>query len=370
MDNAADLAPDAVREGISTSGPKRNWPLNSWWVAAHSSEVTDKPVLRWMLEMPIVLYRTEGGQVAGLHNRCPHRWAPLHLGEVTGANLACSYHGLQFAPSGQCVKVPTQENTPSAIRVRSFPVVERYGFVWVWTGAVDLADPKKIPEELAFLDSPDWETVWGYKPVDGNFMQLKENVLDLTHFAFLHKNSLGVSGWDRPPEYEADERSVGFRQFFDMQPLAPVYALPAGKEVGHLTNRDNWGKMLSPGVNAGGVDMHDPNPAPNGLERFSMRVIHLTTPVSIAKTHYYWAMARDHGDPFDFDKTRAMADIVFGEDIAIAEATQAMARCSIDQDEAREFSVAADRTAIEARRRIAELVSAEMRIAAQAPKNS
>jgi vanillate O-demethylase monooxygenase subunit len=105
--------------------------------------------------------------------------------------------------------------------------------------------------------------------------------------------------------------------------------------------------------------MHDPDPEPNGLEHFSLRIIHLTTPVSIGKTHYYWAMARDHGKPFDYEQMRAQADIVFGEDIAMVEATQAMARCAIDQDEAIEFSVKADRAAVESRRRVAAAVAAE-----------
>ena len=77
--------------------------------------------------------------------------------------------------------------------------VERYGFVWVWTGEKSLADPAAIPADLAYLSESGWHFVWGYKAVNGNFMQLKENVLDLTHFAFLHKKSLGITDWDKPP---------------------------------------------------------------------------------------------------------------------------------------------------------------------------
>lgn len=129
MDDPAKLAPDPVCSGISTTGRERNWPFNSWWVAAHRSELSQKPIMRGLLEMPLALYRTDGGDAVALHNRCPHRWAPLHMGEVVGTDLACPYHGIQFAPSGQCVKVPTQGKTPRAIRVRSFPVAERYGFI-------------------------------------------------------------------------------------------------------------------------------------------------------------------------------------------------------------------------------------------------
>lgn len=361
MDNPVNCTPSPLREGVSTTGPDRNWPYDSWWVAAHRSEVTAQPTQRWILEMPIALFRKADGGVVALHNRCPHRWAPLHLGEVEGDNLACPYHGMQFSPSGQCVQVPTQATVPPALKVRSFPVLERYGFVWIWTGDVERADPDLVPADLAYLDDPDWQVVWGYKSVDANFMQLKENVLDLTHFAFLHKQSLGVSGWDRPPAVELGHGRVTYRQTFDMAPLPAVYALPANKPVGKPMNRVNWGTQLSPGAHHGAVDTQDPDPGPEGLAAFSSRIIHLTTPVSIGKSHYYWAMARDHGAPFDVEKTRAMADVVFGEDIAVLEASQEMARCSIDHDSAVEVSVLADQTAIQGRRIVAAMVEAERR---------
>ena len=34
-----------------------NYPRNMWWVAAYSEEVTTKPITRWLLETPVVLYR-------------------------------------------------------------------------------------------------------------------------------------------------------------------------------------------------------------------------------------------------------------------------------------------------------------------------
>lgn len=365
MDDPKAFAPEPVREGISTTGAERNWPLNNWWVAAHKSEVTREPTLRWICEMPIVIYRGEEDQVVALHNRCPHRWAPLDKGTVEGNDIVCPYHGFQFAPSGQCVNVPTQDKTPSAIKVRSYPAVERYGFIWVWTGEASRADEALIPDDLAYLDDPTWHTCWGYKQVNGNFMQMKENVLDLTHFAFLHKNSAQITGWDRVPKVELSPGRVTYRQLFNLAPLPAIYAIPAGKAPGKPVNRDNWGTQLSPGAHHGSVDMHDPDPEPNGLERFALRIIHLTTPVSIGKTHYYWAFARDHGEPYDYEMLRSQADRIFGEDIEMVEASQQMARCSIDHDEALEFSVAADRAAIEGRRLVEAMVKKEREEAAQ-----
>jgi phenylpropionate dioxygenase-like ring-hydroxylating dioxygenase large terminal subunit len=359
MDNPSAVCPDPVRETTGWMGAGRNWPLNSWWVAAHASEVSHKPTLRWVLETPMVLYRKADGEAVTLHNRCAHRWAPLSMGEVQGDNLVCAYHGLQYAPSGQCVKVPTQENTPPAIRVRSFPTSERYGFVWVWTGNPTHADPELIPADLAYLMDPTWHSVWGYRAVNANYMQIKENVLDLTHFSFLHKNSLGISDWNCPAAVEVTDSRVIFRQSFPMAPLAPIYAIPAGKPVGKPVSRENWGAQLSPGAHHGSVEMHDPYPEPSGLEHFKLRVIHLTTPVSVGKTHYYWAMARDHGEPFEVEKTRAAIGVIFDEDIVVLEATHAMVQRSCDQDEAVELSIKADRAGIEGRRKVAAMVKAE-----------
>lgn len=361
IDDAQQLCPEPVRDGVTTSSTMQNWPRNVWWVAAHASEVSTVPVMRWILEMPVAIYRSEHGEPVVLHNQCPHRWAPLHLGSVYGDEIQCPYHGMRFGPSGQCTNVPTQEFTPPAIRVRSFPVAERYQFIWIWTGDPELSDPDLIPPELSYLDDPKWHSAWGYKSVEANFMQLKENVLDLTHFAFLHKSSLNISDWGKAPSVEEINGKITYRQIFNMSPLAATYADPAGKAEGKPVNRNSWGSLLSPAVNYAKVEMQDPSPEPGGLEHFTLAMTHLTTPVSAGKTHYYWSMARDHGAPFDLDATRRKADVVFGEDIAIAEATRAMACRSIHQEEAKEFSVLADEAAIRGRRFVQNLVESERR---------
>lgn len=362
MQNPSMLMPEPVRESLS-GDEMRNWPKNNWWVVAHASELGAKPIARWALEMPIVIFRKEDGSIAALIDRCPHRWAPLSMGEVEGDRIVCGYHGMAFDETGRCINVPSQRHTPSAIQVGAFAAIERYGFIWLWGGERADADPSLISEELAFLDNPSWHSVWGYKSVKGNYMQIKENVLDLTHFAYLHAKSLKVADWTDAPEVEVTDRFIKYKQEFKMSPLAAVYADPAGKEVGKPINRTSWGCYYSPSVNIGAVDMHDPNPEPNGLERFALRVIHLTTPVSPLATHYFWVWARDHGEPYDVDAYRAYVSSVFDEDVTMIEATAALCQRAPDQEKAREYSVAADRAAVEARRRVADLVQRE-RVAA------
>ncbi|HEY6992180.1 MAG TPA: Rieske 2Fe-2S domain-containing protein, partial [Xanthobacteraceae bacterium] len=71
---------------------------NAWYVAAWSDDLADGQLLpRTILKQPIVLYRKPDGNVAALEDRCPHRFAPLHMGKiVAGDRVQCPYHGLEF----------------------------------------------------------------------------------------------------------------------------------------------------------------------------------------------------------------------------------------------------------------------------------
>src|SRR4051794_26421378 len=61
---------------------------------------------------------------------------PLSKGRVDGDTLVCCYHGLAFDCSG--------ESPPSGLAVRSYPVAERCGAIWVWMGEPQLAAESQI----------------------------------------------------------------------------------------------------------------------------------------------------------------------------------------------------------------------------------
>ena len=50
---------------------------NAWYVIATPEEVGRTPLARTVCGDEIVLFRTEGGEVAALHDECPHRRYPL-----------------------------------------------------------------------------------------------------------------------------------------------------------------------------------------------------------------------------------------------------------------------------------------------------
>jgi len=166
-----------------------NYPRNMWWVAARTDEITTTPMARWILEMPVVLYRTKGGTAVALDYRCPHRWAPLSEGRVDGEQIVCPYHGLRFGPDGSCKLVPTQSQVPPGSDVASYPLRESGAFVWIWMGHPDEVENHEPPVDMGYTSDSEWSVVLGYYDVACNWVLIRENVLDLTHIPHLHSKT-------------------------------------------------------------------------------------------------------------------------------------------------------------------------------------
>ena len=100
---------------------------NYWYVAAMPSELDGDELLgRWVLNEPVLLYRTADGGVAALRDICPHRSARLSAGEREGDTVRCLYHGLEFGTDGRCLRVPGQDGVPpGGLTVQTYPVAEK-----------------------------------------------------------------------------------------------------------------------------------------------------------------------------------------------------------------------------------------------------
>lgn len=338
----------------TTGGPyagqvNANYPRNQWWVAATADEITRQPMRRWLLDLPVALYRTEAGAVVALDDRCPHRWAPLSKGWLDGDELVCAYHGLRFSALGACVKVPTQAQAPARAKVHSYPVHEIGPLVWIWTGDPALAGAS-APPVVDWHADPGWSIVGGAMEADANYMLLKENVLDLTHFGYLHRNSFKILDWDRAPDVSVNGEQVEFRLEFPPTQLAPMFAALTGFGDRPIA-RVNWGRSLSPALHLAGQDFTDPAPRPGARSTAAFRVMHATTPISPTRMHYFWMAAWDL--PLTEQQREAMRQTTldgFAEDKDMIEAIQS----TIDRDPRGlhypEVMVTADRSAVQARR--------------------
>ncbi len=82
--------------------------------------------------------------------------------------------------------------------VRSYPVVERHGFIWLWPGDAAKADAPKIPH-LHWAEDPEWAFGGGHLHVGCDFRLLIDNLMDLTHETYVHSTSIGQKEIDETP---------------------------------------------------------------------------------------------------------------------------------------------------------------------------
>ncbi len=336
---------------------ERNYPMNCWWVAAFSDEVTDALLDRWLCDTPVLLYRKQDGSIAAIEDRCPHRSAPLHLGCRKGDDIQCGYHGFTFSPEGECVRVPSMKTPPTALRIRSFPVIESAPFVWVYLGDPARIDHVPRPHVLDWAQDDDFAVRYGRIDIAANYLLLKENVLDLTHFGFVHAASFKITDWVDAPRLTGEGDICGYHQSFSASPLPPVFAEPLGIPVGTPYHRENYGSFVSPALQIAAVDLIDP-----AGERLvgKFRVSHATTPIDPTHMHYFWIAARDFGkSEAEMDAFQALTELGFAEDEAMIEAVQAMQSRDPRPTDQLEKSVKTDGPGVQARRIVGRWMARE-----------
>jgi phenylpropionate dioxygenase-like ring-hydroxylating dioxygenase large terminal subunit len=336
---------------------------NQWYTAATSAELGRQPLARTVCNEPLVIFRTEGGRVAVLTDRCPHRKAPLSSGEVVGSDIQCGYHGLRFAADGACTHVPGNAPIGRNFRARSFPAREIHGLVFVWLGEAALADPELIPDFSENV-KPGWTGVHGTLYVKGHYQLLIDNILDLTHVVFVHKTTLAGGGVaETPLEVDIQGDVVRAQRLMRNVDTAPIY-----KAARNLHGKiDRWQFLefrppvyarITLGAREAGSELPFGTPTHVVLNSF--------TPETERSTHYFWSTVRSWGlDDVDVSKIyKNMTDQAFAEDARIVEQQQQL--IDSDRSGAPLVSLAFDRAGLAARRIIKRKLEEEA-MASSAP---
>jgi len=340
---------------------------NAWYVAAWSDELeADTPRACIVLGDAVVLYRDSQGQPVALEDRCVHRSAPLSIGRVHGDNIQCGYHGLQFDCHGQCVRIPGQSTIPASARVRSYPVVERDGCVWVWMGASRNVDASLITP-FPWMRRPGWQQTKLHARIECHYQLIVDNLLDLSHLAFVHASTVGSKELADAARVTTETTTQGVRVSrwtLDVPP-ARTYA-QFGKYEGNI---DRWqiSQFHAPCtfvIRNGSAKAGTGAPEGRGGEQpWEFIVCHGITPESDRVTNYFWAVAHDFGgdDPEGTAEFHRQSHQVIGEDIAVFAAQQ---RVLEREPDAPIINIAYDAGPIQARRQIDRLLAAERRDAA------
>lgn len=166
----------------------------AWVPVALSRQLGKRPLARMVAGTPLVLFRGDGGAVAALEDRCPHRNYPLSAGRVGHGAITCPYHGWRFDGSGACVEVPGADGRPPLDRLsaRRIDAEERHGAVFVRLERGDGPAGLTLPP---LVGDPDHDHFWWTrKPWRGRAIDALENILDPFHTNFVHDGLIRVSG--------------------------------------------------------------------------------------------------------------------------------------------------------------------------------
>ncbi|MBC2777335.1 Rieske 2Fe-2S domain-containing protein [Parasphingopyxis marina] len=338
-----------------------NFIRNAWYVACYAEDIGEALFARRLLDEPVLLYRKEDGTPVAMLDRCPHRFAYLSKGRRIGDEVECIYHGLRFGADGGCTRSPYHESPPANIAVATFPVVERWGMIWIWMGDAALADPDLVPDH-SHLEAEDMHTAHIHYTFQGNWQLGNDNLLDLTHLFWLHANSIGGYKDEAGPApgevYTA--KQVGDEVHSTTltpnvtKPSAVPNRLPEGEPY------DQWNDTIWRAPADIRFFIHA---SPVGQREGSipyMTQSHIMTPETATSTHYYSPVARSWDkDPAKDEGWTSFFKAIFDAEDGpmMADVEEQMA--GRDLMEMRPVVLPRDRAAILARRTVARILAAE-----------
>ncbi|MGO1079483.1 aromatic ring-hydroxylating dioxygenase subunit alpha [Inquilinus sp. CA228] len=340
------------------SAPKP-FPMNAWYAAAWDADIRHALFARTICGKHLVLYRRSDGGVAALEDACWHRLVPLSKGRLEGDEVVCGYHGLVYNSQGRCTHMPSQETINPAACVRSYPVVERHRFVWVWMGDPALADPELVPD-LHWNHDPAWAGDGSTIHVQCDYRLVVDNLMDLTHETFVHGSSIGNRAVAEAPfdVTHGDRTATVARWMRDIDP-PPFWAA----QLGRPGKVDRWQiiRFEAPctvAIDVGVALAGSGAPEGDRSQGVNGYVLNTITPETERSCHYFWAFVRN----YRLQEQRLTTELregvsrIFREDEEVLEAQQR----AMDENPGRVFyNLSIDAGAMWARRLIDRMVERE-----------
>ena len=330
---------------------------NCWYVAAWDHEIlADTLLQRTICDQSIVLYRKQDGSPVALDNRCCHRHAPLHLGRKEGDCVRCMYHGLKYEPSGRCVEIPGQAMIPVKLAQRSYPVVQRKRWVWIWMGDPALADESLIPDTFSLAD-PKWRWKPSYLHYKCNYLNIADNLLDFSHLSYVHEKTFGGSSDIAEVKATTTRLERSMRVVREVPNTVPApYHQRLGEFPGKVNRRFTYeffvpGVLLLEGLVRPVEDAEDDDR--RALRFHSCQAI---TPETESTTHYFFMQAHNFrlDDAVVTESIEQSQRQAFIEDKTMLEAQQLTIDSGVPM-----VAIVADQALMQYRRLVDDLIARE-----------
>jgi len=140
----------------------------------------------------MIAFRDTNGRLGLIDEFCAHRGVSLYFGRNEECGLRCPYHGWKYDVTGQCVEVPSEPAESGycqKIKLKSYPLHEQGGVIWVYMGPAGEQPP--LPEFEFATVAPE-QTYTSKRSQECNWLQAMEGGIDSSHVSFLHSGALNT----------------------------------------------------------------------------------------------------------------------------------------------------------------------------------
>jgi phthalate 4,5-dioxygenase oxygenase subunit len=231
-------------ELITRVGP--DTPMGSmmreyWWPVMRSVklEADGAPQRVRLLGEEFVLFRATDGRLGMFDEGCPHRGASLMLARNEDCALTCLLHSWKIGVDGKVLETPNEKRLSRADRidVKTYPVREAAGLVWVWIGS---GTPPRFPDFDFNVIDAETQVIPTAAHVGCNYLQLVETLWDPAHVASLHAQSGGLQAAFSDADDALMRTQKPNLSVWDMQCVSEPYGFRHYCEGGPRVQGDNW----------------------------------------------------------------------------------------------------------------------------------
>ena len=228
----------------------------TWVFVAHESELPNNGDFKSATigRQPIIVSRTESGELVGLYNRCTHRGAVICRAESGNANVfRCPYHGWTFKNTGELIGVTRRQRYPANFDVHELdavrvPRLESYrGLIFASSNAdveplVDFLAQARywIDRQLDLaLDGTIALTAGPHRHTyNGNWKFQAENGVDGYHAIFLHESFFSIQRKNdaKGTRFGPRDEDHGFTMAFDNGHAVLARSLPDDQQQAMRAN--------------------------------------------------------------------------------------------------------------------------------------
>lgn len=205
-----------------------------WLPALLSRELPEPdcpPVRLRLLSEKMIAFRDSSGRLGAIDEFCAHRGVSLWFGRNEENGIRCPYHGWKFDVKGQCMEVPSEpveSGYCNRVKLKSYPLVERGGVIWIYMGPPEQQPP--LPE-WEFATVPAGQSFMSKRLQECNWLQAMEGGIDSSHVSFLHSGALS-----RDPLFKGAKGNQ--YNLSDLKPVFDVVRSEGGLYIGARRNAE------------------------------------------------------------------------------------------------------------------------------------